>query len=1493
MALEKNDFIKYSYDEVYNATLNYFNNDILATDVWIKKYCLKDSEGNLYEKTPDDMHKRIAKELARIELKYPNALNENKIYETLKNFNRIVPQGSPMSGIGNNFQIISLGNCFVTGNEKDSDSYGGIMRIDQNIAQLEKRRGGVGVDLSFIRPNNSPVKNSSLTSTGIVPFMERYSNTTKEVGQGNRRGALMLSLSVKHPDAENFIDAKLEQGKVTGANISIKVDDEFMNCVINNKEYIQQYPIDSNNPKYIKNLNANKFWKKLMHNAWKCLPYNTYINILYNNNPLKIKIGELYENKEKYKNSKILSINLSNLKLENKEIIDFQKYKNNKKIISLKTKNNNFVSSTEDHIFYILKNEKIIETNINDINIGDFILTSKKNIENNYGCDYIKLNLEFFEKRDGIWFENIPVNLKDDKIKKILKKYKNDEYILNGYIRRKLIPLNSFNLIKDNLNIVGDIYIRPNTTNNSEMNYSINNFHIDENLSRFFGLWLADGSYHGSNVRISSNEKEINDYKKIYDYISKKFKCNYSINKEYTVEIGSKFLVNLMKSLGFCYVNGNKILPKFIKSMSNNNISNFIGGFIDGDGTVSKEGTITINQSNFELLNDIKELLMYFSVYSSIYPKIIKEGKIIKNNYILSIQKFDNKIFINDIKLLIKNKYNRIKTSKISVKTAIPIPPIRKLIENCKFKNRMYFYDGGISKYTLKKHLNSKNIHNTFLESLCNEDIYFDKVIEKKEENNQEYVYDITVKDNHTFVLSNGIILSNSAEPGILFWDTIINESVADCYSDLGFKTVSTNPCQPAWAKILTPKGIKELKDVNIGDEIWSSEGWTKIINKWSTGIKKVYKYSLDFNKKIPNTNLEYAFYGTENHKIVDIGKKIEVDNAKNIDCFLNNVFDDFKTNFTDILSIEPLMIKNKEFISEEEVFDITVDNNSHTYWTQGCNVSNCGELPLCISDSCRLLLLNLFGYVINPFTKDSYFNFDLFKKDVYIAQRYMDDINDLEIEKIESILNKIKSDPEDEFIKLYEIDLWEKIKEKLILGRRTGLGITGEGDMLAALGYRYGTDEATDFCVNVHKILKLEAYRSSVDMAKERGKFSIYDSIRELNNPFINRIKNEDIELYNNMVKYGRRNIALLTIAPAGSVSICTQTTSGIEPVFLPTYKRRRKINPQEKNIRIDFIDPEGIAWQEYNVFHHKFELWLKINGYDIEKVKLMSKEEIDEIIKLSPYYKATSNDLNWVKKIEMQGKIQKHVDHSISVTCNLPSDVNEEIVSKVYETGWKFGCKGVTIYRDGSRNGVLVSNDNKNEKTNNNINENNAPKRPKKLKGDIIRFQNNSEKWIGVVGLYKDKPYEIFTGKLENGLSVLPSYVKTCEIVKNIIEDENGSKKKRYDIEYIDLEGKKQISTGLSHKFNPEFWNYAKMISGLLRHGMPLISLYKTIDSLNLDDTNLNTWKAGILRIIKKYIKDGEKLSGYKCQECGSDQLEFKEGCLTCMNCGNSKCG
>ena len=862
---------KYSFDEAFEASLRYFGGDELAARVWVNKYAMKDSFGNIYEKSPEDMHWRIANEVARMEQKYKNPISAQEIFGLLDHFRYIIPAGSPMTGIGNDYQIASLSNCFVIGLDGDADSYGAILRIDEEQVQLMKRRGGVGHDLSHVRPKGSPVNNSALTSTGLVPFMERYSNSTREVAQDGRRGALMLSVSIKHPDAEAFVDAKMEEGKVTGANVSVKITDSFMEAAVNDRPFVQQFPIDAERPVYKKEISARKLWEKIVHNAWK------------------------------------------------------------------------------------------------------------------------------------------------------------------------------------------------------------------------------------------------------------------------------------------------------------------------------------------------------------------------------------------------------------------------------------------------------------------------------------------------------------SAEPGVLFWDTIIRESLPDCYADLGFRTISTNPC---------------------------------------------------------------------------------------------------------------------------------------------------GEIPLCPYDSCRLLSINLYSYVKNPFTEEATFDFDLFRKHALLAQRLMDDIVDLEMEKIDRIMEKIKSDPQNDEVKHAEYHLWEKIKEKSGKGRRTGVGITAEGDMIAAMGLRYGTEEATKFAVEVHKTLALSAYRSSVTMAQERGAFSIFEAERERNNPFVLRIKEADPQLYSDMMKYGRRNIACLTIAPTGTTSLMTQTTSGIEPVFLPVYTRRRKVNPNDTDVHVDYVDEVGDSFEEYIVYHKKFLEWMKINGLDT--TKKYTQAEINDLVKRSPYYKATANDVDWLMKVRMQGAIQKWVDHSISVTVNLPNNVDEALVNKLYVEAWRSGCKGCTIYRDGSRSGVMISVSKKDKKKKNDNGRETSQdsdlnsseekhehvctppqvveERPQVLDCDVVRFQNNKEKWVAFVGLLDGYPYEIFTGLQDDDEGiVLPKSVTKGKIIKQT----NADGTHRYDFQFENKRGYKTTVEGLSEKFNPEYWNYAKLISGVLRYRMPIDHVIHLVGSLQLKDESINTWKNGVERALKKYVTDGTTVSGQTCPICGQETLVYQEGCLICTNCGASRCG
>jgi ribonucleotide reductase alpha subunit len=966
----------YNRDEVYKSTIKYFDNDELATNSWINKYCLKDSEGNFYELNPDDMHNRLASEIHRIEKKYPKPLNQDVIFNLIKDFKYIIPQGGPMSGIGNNKQVSSLSNCFVIGNEYDS--YGGIFRVDEQQVQLMKRRGGVGHDLSHIRPEGSSVKNSALTSTGIVPFMERYSNSTREVAQDGRRGALMLSLSIKHPDSEKFIDAKLIEGKVTGANISVKLTDDFVNAVLEDKPYIQQYPIDSDHPTLKKEIDPKRLWDKIIHNAWK------------------------------------------------------------------------------------------------------------------------------------------------------------------------------------------------------------------------------------------------------------------------------------------------------------------------------------------------------------------------------------------------------------------------------------------------------------------------------------------------------------SAEPGVLFWDQIIRESPADCYSKQGFKTISTNPCFPDYLQVLSKsKGLITIKDLEIGDEIYSMEGWTKVINKFSTGIKFVNEYHTIIGS-IPLT---------EDHLVLTNkgSEKIPIKDAKQLEYFYTSNGDDLNIDNRDIIRVIPL--------GEMEVWDITVDNNSHSFMGNYFNISNCGEIPLSFGDSCRLLSINLLSYVKSPFTKNAKFDEELFKEHVKYAQRISDDIIDLEIEKIDRILEKIKSDPEPKTIKFPEIELWEKIKESAINGRRIGLGITAEGDMLAALGLRYGSDESIEFSKKVHKIIATYSYISSVELAKDREPFKVWDSELEKNNPFIKRVllENDEVpkEIINQYYKTGRRNISCLTIAPTGTVSIMTQTSSGIEPTFGVRYIRKRKINPNDKGVNVDEIerDEQGDAWEKYTVYHHGFIKWAKINKQDLNDI---SNEEYEKIYESSPYYKATSSDVDWVAKVKMQGEIQKWVDHSISVTVNLPENITEEIVSKVYMTAWQCGCKGITVYREGSRQGVLTT---MNKKNSDESKETTAPKRPKVLECDVIKFNNKGEKWVGIMGVLNGRPYELFTGKSDS--FNIPDKIDIGHVIR--VKDDDRS---RYDFQYTDKDGYKVTMEGLNRAFSSEYWNYGRLISGILRHGMPLKYVYDIVDSLKMDETeDVFTWKSGVKRLIKKYIKDGTKTKEI-CPNCGADVI-FSEGCKKCSNnCGWNKC-
>ena len=1231
---------KVSYDDAVNKSIEYFNGDQLAATVWINKYALKDSEGNIYELTPDDMHYRLANEIARIENNYPNPLSIDLIYSLLKDFKYIIPQGGSMAGIGNDMQVSSLSNCFVVGNQYDS--YGGIMKTDEEQLQLMKRRGGVGHDISHIRPKGSAVKNTALTSTGIVPFMKRYSNSTREIAQDGRRGALMLTMSIKHPDIEDFIDAKTDLSDITGANISVKIDDDFMNCLNNNTQYIQQFPIDSQLPKITKTVDAQKIWQKIIHNAWKYAEPG----VLFWDNIIKESISDCYAD-------------LGFITTSINPCFPASEY--------LLTENGYFKFGDLATNDLSKTNNVVCDKRISYIDDGGSEKPENWKIDNKeFGTIIRKASNVFLTQNDAEIIE-----LKTSKGFKL--KCTPDHHIAtkNGMVKAEDLTPDDDILIavpENNGSIIGKIPETKLEILGMLMGLFQGNGTSDKKRKRiFFDFWGDDAE--------RMKELVCNSIDKLYEICgerrnnrNRKLSKYFIINNNIKIRIGSAWVGKIFEEHGYDFNNKFKV-PEFIYNNSSNNVGKFyIGGLMHSDGCIvgspEKGYSVRLSQSNEEFLIEIQRILhsngMIFGIYKrrDAGLRVFPDGK------------------------------------------------------------------GGSKKYKCK--------------------------------------------DNYELISLGGGIVKYMESIGFL------------------------------------------------------------------GNVKKESKYNPNYNYRI-------------------------------------------KKSFTDnIVSIT----KSKN----EPVFCIKEDIGRNII-VNGISTRRCGEVPLCPYDSCRLLAINLYSYVINPFTKNAYFDFDLFKQHVSYAQRIMDDIVDLEIEKINQILNKIDNDPEPLDIKITEKTLWNKIKEKAIQGRRIGIGITGEGDMLAALGLQYGSDEAIDFSEEVHKTLAINVYKSSVRLANERGAFPIFDIEKEKNNPFINRLFFIDPELKEEMIKYGRRNISMLTIAPTGSVSILTQTTSGIEPVFSIMYKRRRKVNPNDKNAKISFIDNQGDAWEEYNVFHPKFLIWLEINGYDINDIiSNFSDDKINELIQLSPYYHATSSDIDWVSKVKMQGRIQKFVDHSISVTINLPENTKEDLVDTLYRTAWECGCKGITVYREGSRSGVLVSNNN----TKNEFSETSAPKRPKKLEADVIRFKNLSEEWIAVIGILNNRPYEIFTGKADH--LYIPKDVTKGYVIR---EKDASMQHARYDFLYCDKNGNEVVIDGLSNAFNPEFWNYAKLISGILRHGMPLFKVIELIDNLKFDNDNINTWKKGVIRSLKRYIPDGTK-TGDKCPQCGAENsLQYKEGCVTCASCGYSKCG
>lgn len=1313
--------MSYLRKDVYEKTIKYFNGDELATNVWINKYALKDSEGNIYEQTPDDMHKRIAKELARVEKNYKNPLTEDQIYNDIKDFKYIVPQGSPMAGIGNDYQISSLSNCFVVGPQidkigKQEDSYGSILRTDQEIIQLCKRRAGVGTTLEHVRPNGSSVKNAAMTSTGVVPFMERYSNSIREVAQAGRRGALMLSTHVKSMDSKNFINAKLDTKKVTGANISVKIDDDFMDALENGKKYKQQFPIESDNPEQIQEIDPKEIWDKLIYNNWK----SAEPGILFWSTIERESVPDSYSDmgfKSIGTNPCVVGdtkvavadgrnyVSIKQLSEEGKDVPVYSI--NNDGELCIRTMRNPRITGYNEKIYKIkIEGEHVMRVNGNhQFRLKDGSYKEAKNLSKG---DSLHIMTKWEASFDDIFKSNSKSS---------------DYYWLNN---------GKFGKHKSEHRMIYEEL----TGNKIEKSYVIHHKDFNSKNNSIDNLELMSkkehDKYHSERIKGGKNpyHRMSSDWKFNFASHPGKLNPNYSgISNEKIIE-EFKILTN-----------------KLERRISNKDWQSY-----------AKEKNLPQNLSKFRDLGNVILLAKKVALelgYDNINadPRLVKTYKeALKNGYNAEI--LENEVLVN------------------------------KICEYCGEEFKINYFRREVSFCSNECALNYVNNNDDFKE---------------KRSRNINKTYEDKAKIN--------------------------KEKQIKIYSDLKFK-FDRNPKLSEWEN--------ECKKNNIPHRLRT-------------------KYGFKNFKEISENSEMY------NHKVISVVE----DGFENV---YNGTVDEFHNYFTGGFE-EYTKQGKKKYIN--------------------LNQLNCGEIILCDGDSCRLLLLNLFNFVKNPFTKEAYFDFELFKKYISRAQRYMDDIVDLEIEQINKILDKINNDPETENTKFYEKDLWERILDKCKRGRRTGTGVTGEGDMLAALNLKYGEKEAIDFSEKVHQTLALNAYKESVNLAKERGSFEIFNFEKEKDNIFLNRLFELDSSLKDDMIKYGRRNIGILTISPAGSVSILTQTTSGIEPVYMPYYKRRRKINPNDKDSRVDYIDEMGDHWEEYIVFHPKFVDWAKTKGYEINEK--LSDEDLEKIFLESPYYKACSNDINWLNSVEMQGKIQKYVDHSISKTINLPKDTTIELVDEIYRKAHKYGCKGITIYRDGSRSGVLVSDKGKKKQDTKAVNDliknMNAPKRPKELECDILRFTNKGEKWIGFIGLYEGEPYEVFTGIQES--FTIPNYVEKGKIRKVKTDNE-----KRYDFVYIDNGGYEQEVKALSRAFNKEYWDYAKMISAVLRHYMPVPSVINLLDSLHIDGDLIGTWKAGVKRMLKKYIKEDIK-SKNKCPECGQETLTIQEGCMTCKNCGWSKCG
>ncbi|MCB0571361.1 MAG: HNH endonuclease [Phaeodactylibacter sp.] len=1237
----------YSYEEAFNATVEYFGGDELAANVWVNKYALKDSFGNIYELTPEDMHRRIAAEIARIERQYPNPLSEEDVLQLLKGFRYIVPQGSPMAGIGNPYQVVSLSNCFVIGN--DADSYGGIAKSDEEQVQLMKRRGGVGQDLSHLRPSGTPVLNSALTSTGIVPFMERYSNSTREVAQGGRRGALMLTVSIKHPDAEGFIDAKMEQGKVTGANVSVRIDDDFMRAAMAGKPYTQQYPVDAKTPKVKKEADAARLWGKIIHNAWK----SAEPGVLFWDTIIRESVPDCYAGL----GYRTISTNPC---LTGDALIA--------------------VADGRGHV-------PIRQLAKEGLDVPVYCLNDEGRLE---------IQLMRNPRVTGLQREVYIITLDDGST---IRATSNHKFRLKNGAFREVKDLNPGDSLMILTKFQGPVV---NVEGRKQTDY----------------WWLNNGAFR-------SNKPE---HRLIAEFYQKR-----RIKK------------------------GEVVHHKDYDSF-NNHPDNLEAMTVEAHNALHQADMFGAQNPIFKIKADPAKLRRYSLRMSEAKPGL-KNGKA----YPLTNKDLFEKALIEGAGVKVKKDCEHCASS-------FWVNYHQREISYCSFE-------------CLNQHINT----------------------------------------------SQAIRAKRADSANAAFKGKAIQKRARqlEVFTRLKYEQ----------------KQAPKLKD-------WEAE-----CRKQGIPFRLGTKHGFDSFQEL-KTEAEYY-----NHRIQSV-----------------------------------------EFAGYEDVYNGTVDHH-HNFFAGGwasstkdgkekfvyLNQKNCGEIPLSPYDSCRLLAINLYGYVEEPFTDKAWFNFDKFATHVQAAQRMMDDIIDLEIEKIGLILDKIEKDPEAPEIKATEHRLWEKIRKACTQGRRTGVGITAEGDMLAALGLRYGSNEAIEFSVKVHRALATNAYRASVVMAAERGPFPIYDSELEKDNPFIQRIKEADPALYEEMLAHGRRNIALLTIAPTGTTSLMTQTTSGIEPAFLISYKRRRKVNPSDKDAKVTFIDEVGDHWEEYNVFHHKFITWLQVNGYDVAEVTRLSAEELRPVIERSPYYRATANDVDWVQKVKMQGAIQKWVDHSISVTVNVPEDTSEEMVKKIYQSAWEAGCKGCTIYREGSRSGVLVSDTGSKTKGKVKFEETMPPKRPARLEAAVVRFKNNAEDWIAVIGLYENRPYEIFTGRAED-MFKFPDYVTRGWVLK--IKDEEGHN--RYDLQFLDREGFRVTIEGLSRSFNKEYWNYAKLISGVLRHGMPIPYVVDLVEGLNVAEDYISTWKNGVVRALKRFVPDGTQAADSACPSCNDpDGLIYKEGCLICKSCGYSECG